>query len=1127
MNGIRDEKVTFRRHDIVDLHSLPSAGAADPIIVHAPYRRFPFARRCMKSFIWSALALCLIVAAAATVVETGMLDRALNQRALQAINNSLGDRYHATVDSTVVRLSGSGGLALKAQGVTLVENQSGKPLVTTDAVLIELDSLSLLRGRIAVSMLEADGAMLDSGLLPTGRPIDLSAVRIDGVPEAMEDAFARIDEIAGFIARSRTNTVRLSNLTLSFTSATKKTVAVVVDTIDFTRTADGSMAINGDFSVDGSAATLSLKAVREGAAFARVEGVIENLVPGSALIGRNDAGDVIGGLETSFDLDLEAVRAIEDEKPRLHLKLSADAGMLYVADETSNLNASHFSLGYDFDRLALDIRSSEISMGKSRFPLTGAIMDIDRIDASQKSGFAIDLLFRSAVSAPVDSSEAPLVFDAKLNGRYLPDERELVFSELAVSSPLGSLAGSLAFRFGDRAPEITFVALASELESAAVKQMWPWWMAKGARRWVVANLFGGTVTNGRIEIALPEGRLDALPGPLRMNADELKIAFDIKGARMNVAGNIPPIRDTSGTFSLAGERVEITISGGTAYFASGRSAKLEGGDFIIPKTYDKPLMAEMRIGVSGAADAIAELVTYKPIDALRRTDFAPEDFTGTVKGEVGARFGLVADQNPPEPDWQVAMTLEDVALKKEVAGRTISGLNGRFQIDPRQAELVSKAKIDGIEMDLSLIEPVGRDGEVSPERRISGTIDSAQLAKLAPTLGELVDGPISLDITLNEAEKSQKVEADLSRATLSIPWIGWSKGSGIAAKARFTAVEDGKATSIRDFEIDGDGFGAKGRLSADKAGLVSADFSRVKLSAADNYALSVQRQKGGYAIRVDGSAADVRPVLAQLKSSSSKSGNGDKTISVRAKLDTVSGFNGISFRNVDFTYSIRNGKPLVFDLSAVTDGGQALAGKLGDGVLELTSGDAGAFARFNDLYRNMRGGLLNLRLKTDDGKQWRGSLDVRNFSLIDEERLKSIVSTRTGEDGRSLNQAVRRDIDVSSVPFERGFADLYFQGGTLRIERGVVRGPMVGATFQGVARDASGNMDMTGTFMPAYGLNRLFAELPIVGILLGNGRDRGLIGITFRLAGKADKPQLTINPLSIIAPGVFRSIFEF
>lgn len=97
----------------------------------------------------------------------------------------------------------------------------------------------------------------------------------------------------------------------------------------------------------------------------------------------------------------------------------------------------------------------------------------------------------------------------------------------------------------------------------------------------------------------------------------------------------------------------------------------------------------------------------------------------------------------------------------------------------------------------------------------------------------------------------------------------------------------------------------------------------------------------------------------------------------------------------------------------------------------------------------------------------------------------------------------------------------------ISIENGVVRGDQVGAVFQGMVRDQRGSMDMTGTFMPAYGLNRLFAELPLIGIILGNGTDRGLIGITFKLTGKLESPDMIINPLSIIAPGVFRNIFEF
>ena len=90
-----------------------------------------------------------------------------------------------------------------------------------------------------------------------------------------------------------------------------------------------------------------------------------------------------------------------------------------------------------------------------------------------------------------------------------------------------------------------------------------------------------------------------------------------------------------------------------------------------------------------------------------------------------------------------------------------------------------------------------------------------------------------------------------------------------------------------------------------------------------------------------------------------------------------------------------------------------------------------------------------------------------------------------------------------------------------------MRGPVIGTTFQGTLYDASGNMAITGTFMPAYGLNRLFAEIPIFGQILGNGRDRGLIGITYKVAGDAKSPQVQVNPISAIAPGIFRSIFEF
>ena len=181
-------------------------------------------------------------------------------------------------------------------------------------------------------------------------------------------------------------------------------------------------------------------------------------------------------------------------------------------------------------------------------------------------------------------------------------------------------------------------------------------------------------------------------------------------------------------------------------------------------------------------------------------------------------------------------------------------------------------------------------------------------------------------------------------------------------------------------------------------------------------------------------------------------------------------------------------------------------------TVKVQSADAGAVLRFMDIYPYMEGGRISIDLAAQDDAPLKGQIDARDFQLVDEPRLRSIVSTAPTGDTRTLNEAVRADLDTSRVKFERGFARVEKGKGYLSIESGVLRGPEIGTTFQGTLYDAKGNMAITGTFMPAYGLNRLFGEIPLLGQILGNGRDRGLIGITYKVAGNAKSPQVQVNP---------------
>ncbi|WEZ83374.1 DUF3971 domain-containing protein [Rhizobium sp. 32-5/1] len=934
------------------------------------------------------------------------------------------------------------------------------------------------------------------------------------------------------ISRSKTQVVRLSDLRLSLAGPRKSIISVVVERLDFNRAVDGSMQISGLIQVNGQASDLTLEAASKDGRIVSLAGSGTG-IPLAPFLYRPEAGlEQAFGVVSRAEVNINAVRATEENKPVLQVTAQTGEGLFHAGGFTSDLKKSVLALAYDFDRQSVEILPSGVNFGRSAFPFTGAVSDIAASNETINSGFTVDLLLQSASASPVDVTERPLIFDAKAGGRFLTDSHELTFDELTVSSALGSVAGSLSLTFGDTSPQISFAALTDNVQSAAVKQLWPWWVGKTARRWVIANIYGGTAKNAKLEVFLPKGRISNTVGPLQLNDRELSVSFDIEDARVNLAGDIPPLRDAAGRFTLKGEHMDVAINGGTAYFPSGRSVSLTGGNFVIPNVHQKPLMAEMKIEVGGEADAIAELVSYRPIRALQRTSFKAEDFSGPMTAQVGARFGLVTAQNPPPPQWQTEMVLNGVTLNKQIAGRDISDIEGTLRVDETQAVLDSKAAIDGMPMELSVVEPVGAASTVKRKREISGTLNGDAVRKMAPGLAGIVNGAVGLNLSIDENDK-QTVTADLGQASISLPWVGWSKGSGVGAKAMFSAANKDGLITIDDFALTGDGFGARGSLQIDKAGLNTARFTSVRLAAGDNYSVNVARQKGGYSMAVQGTSADVRPVLDQLRkpSDATQGGEDGKSVSIEAQLDQVKGFHNEVLSNVNFVYKLRGREITGLALSAITDSGQAVVAKLvkgnPDNTLELTSGDAASLARFADIYSNMRGGLLNLKLRDRGAGSWRGAIDIRKFTLVNEDRLKSMVSTPADANGRSLNQAVKGDIDVSTARFERGFAELILDPGSVRVDRGVVRGTDIGATFQGTVHDANGQMDMTGTFMPAYGLNRLFGELPLIGAILGNGRDRGLLGITFKLDGPFKKPRLTINPLSIIAPGVFRSIFEF
>ena len=119
----------------------------------------------------------------------------------------------------------------------------------------------------------------------------------------------------------------------------------------------------------------------------------------------------------------------------------------------------------------------------------------------------------------------------------------------------------------------------------------------------------------------------------------------------------------------------------------------------------------------------------------------------------------------------------------------------------------------------------------------------------------------------------------------------------------------------------------------------------------------------------------------------------------------------------------------------------------------------------------------------------------------------------------------RKKIDANVIAFNKLQVRFHRDGSRLDLSDGTMHGEAIGLTVEGSLDYAHDQVDMSGTFVPVYAFNNLFAKIPVFGYILAGGSNEGLFGVNYRISGLASAPTLNINPLSAIAPGIFRQIF--
>jgi hypothetical protein len=802
-------------------------------------------------------------------------------------------------------------------------------------------------------------------------------------------------------------------------------------------------------------------------------------------------------------------------------KITAGAGTIIDSDTPDypmGIDSAEMNVEWDSGRRVL-VAPFKIISGPNRITLLGHLEPPNDSIPDWQLGFSGGTILLAGMD-----NEPPLIFNRIAIGlRFDTDKRRVLLTQADISNGEIGIAGTGSLDYS-AAPRLTLGFAGTPMSASALKRMWPILIVPEVREWVIERVERGSLQRIEVGVNSPVRNLSRRGPPIP--DDGLAVNIVASGVSLHPVDELPSVRDADLKAHVTGRTATVTIGQAASDTPAGRKLNISDFVFEVPDMAPKPSPARVKFRIDGPVPAAAEILASDRLSEFSGTLIDPNSSKGTVSAVVTLGLPIKRELTKADTTYAITADLGGFAAdrlvmnqKLEANALKVIANNGGYQVK-------GDVKINGQAATLDYRKPTEGDADI----KLLATLDDASRARLGFDLGPAVSGaiPIKLVGKIGSPDRDSRmgIDADLTALKLDNILPGWVKLPGKSSRAVFNVVQKAQSTRLEDIVIDGGGVSIKGSIEVDQNGdLMNANFPIYSPSEGDKTSLKAERGADGVVkVTMRGDVFDGRGFLKSAisgREADAKSKTKNIDLDVDLKLGAVAGFYGEALRSADCKLSRRNGVIRSFALSGKLGRDTPLTGDLrgrsqGREVIYLETNDAGAFFRFTDTYAKVVGGQLQLAMDppTVEPSAKEGLINVRDFSVKGEASLDRVAAG--GQAGVQ-----------NGVAFSRVRAEFTRQNGQLTIHEGVLKGPMIGGTIEGSIDIPGNQVRMSGTFVPMYGLNNMFGQLPILGLFLGGGSNEGLIGVTYEIVGSPGQPVLRVNPISAMAPGVLRKIFEF
>lgn len=844
-----------------------------------------------------------------------------------------------------------------------------------------------------------------------------------------------------------------------------------------------------------------------------------------------------------FDIRFETIQ--EGLKTEFGVQLPAPEGKQSFIKAIMTLNEATSTAD-----LELDIQNLDTQIFAGKFD-TLDILDQQNIIMSGKAKGILDKGFNPLlIEAAFNSSKGEIVHDMlskepipyrdfKISAVYNNQEieklslqaLEMTLHDVTIrgSGNLGKKADQVDDGyFGD--VEVTI----DDMPHSALEPIWPEFLVgDNSEEWLIKKMSGGNLSGLRAEADLHifQDELEEWDADI----SGLMAYFAFSNMSMDYRNPLPPVTKAngSGVFNLDTDIMTIDIEkaelNGLAVSKTGLTFKdvaAEGkGDL------------EMSIQLNGSLRSVFEYISIEPIGLKDELDMDITQVKGDTDLLVEMSFPTKADLDIEEIKMNISGNVRNGFLPDVLEGLPVEGGPFAVNVNNERYTVKGNGTFSGRPVDVDWFEYLNSKGKDFKSRaKISITIDEELRRHFGIDLTEFLEGSVPTNLVYTSLPNSKAtivIEADATPATVFIEPFDYSKAPGQKGLASMTAhLDNNILRRISNLNGTANNFDLKNTTlfftgSGNQTALTQARIERFTIGETIAGATIDIAPSGAMKILMEGAFLDLRPFVDDNEDEMKEEYDGPPQV-ISVSVDQMRTADDQTVQYAKLYADIDNkGRFNQLEMDAIAGSGDIYMRYKPDAqgrrTFRFEADDAGAALKAFDVYPSIIGGKLVIYGEPISGVYDRnlvGVAQITDFKVVDAPSLARLLGalSLTG-----VTQLLNNE-GLSFSKLEAGFDWLYRpQGALLVLKDGRTSGNSLGLTFDGVFDNAAMTVDVSGTIIPLSGINKAISSIPLIGDILSGGSG-AIFAATYSMQGKTEDPQVLVNPLSVLTPGILRRI---